>query len=217
MLNEVLGDGDVRFDIDERTLTTGGRTYHGITFLGSFSHLDQTWLWAWDNEHFRDDLSAIEPLRAVREYGRRHDIAELTIGRLDLSGFPNPHQAATTMVIAAAALLGGNGVHSCRINDEKGSAYFHLDDPQLPVAAYDPLSASRLLMTAVETSRPTTAGSSGASSPTTAPGSRRPGHDPRRLPGRSSAHGRIQRPRTHHGHLVRARPVLVPRPTTVFR
>jgi TPR repeat protein len=149
LLNKMQRDGNVQFNIDERTLTTGGRAYHGITFLGSFSHLDQSWMWAWANKQFREDLPAIEPLRDVREYGRNHDIAELVIGRLDLSGFANPHQAATTMVIAAAALLGGNGVHSCGINGGKGSAYFHLDDPQLPVAGYDPNSAPRVLMTAI--------------------------------------------------------------------
>lgn len=149
VLSEALGDGHVHVDIDERTMTTGGRTYHGLTLLGSFSHLDRSWLWAWANENYRADHPAVEPLRAVREYGRRHDIPELTIGRLDLSGFPDPHQAATTMAIAAAALLGGNGVRSCRINGGRGSAYVHLDDPRLPVAAYDPLSAARVLMTAI--------------------------------------------------------------------
>ncbi|WP_329251249.1 sel1 repeat family protein [Actinoallomurus sp. NBC_01490] len=150
VLGEALGDGDVSFDVDERTLTTGGRTYHGVTLLGSFSHLDRSWLWAWANDHYQDDHPAVEPLRAVREYGRDHGIAEFTVGRLDLSGFPNPHQAGTTMAIAAGALLGGNGVHSCGINDGQGSAYFHLDDPELPVAAYDPLKAAGLVMRAVE-------------------------------------------------------------------
>ena len=150
VLNEALGGGEVHVDLDERTLTTGGRTYHGVTLLGSFSHLDESWLWAWANRSHRAGLPAVGPLRTIREYGRRHDLPELTVGRLDLSGFPRPHQAATTMAVAAASLLGGNGLHSCRINGGKGSAYFHLDDPRLPVAAYDPLRVPRLVMTAVE-------------------------------------------------------------------
>jgi TPR repeat protein len=150
VLTAALGDDDVHVDVDERTLTTGGRTYHGVTLLGSFSHLDQSWLWAWANQHYADDHPAVEPLRTIREYGREHDLPELTVGRLDLSGFPQPHQAATTMAIAAGALLGGNGLHSVRINDGKGSAYFHLDDPELPVAAYDPLRAAGLVTRAVE-------------------------------------------------------------------
>ncbi|MDN3357733.1 tetratricopeptide repeat protein [Actinomadura sp. DC4] len=150
VLNKALGDGHVRFDIGERTMTVDGETYGGVTLLGSFAHESRSWLWAWANEHYRDDDPAVAPLRAIRAYGREHDIPELTVGYLDLSGFPNPHQAATTMAIAAAALLGGNGVHSCRINDGRGSAYLHLDDPRLPTDAYDPISAPRLVMTAVE-------------------------------------------------------------------
>ncbi|MGI5233123.1 SEL1-like repeat protein [Actinoallomurus sp. CA-142502] len=150
VLNAALEGDHVDFNVDERTLTTGGRTYHGVTLLGSFSHLDQSWLWSWANQHYGDDHPAIAPLEAIREYGRDHDIPELTVGRLELSGFPQPHQAATTMAIAAGALLGGNGVHSVGINEGKGSAYFHIDDPQLPAAGYDPLAAPRLLMTAVE-------------------------------------------------------------------
>ncbi len=150
VLNETLGDGYVRFDLGARTLTVNGDTYHGVTLLGSFSHESRSWLWAWANEHYRDDDPALAPLAAIREYGREHDIPELTVGYLDLSGFPNPHQAGTTMAIAAASVLGGNGVHSYRINDGRGSAYVHLDDPRLPADTYDSNSAPRAVMTAVE-------------------------------------------------------------------
>ncbi|MFG2004325.1 DUF6882 domain-containing protein [Spirillospora sp. NPDC048911] len=150
ILNGAFGDGDMRFNLDEATLTADGRTYTGVTNMGSFSHLDNSWLWSWANPALGEDVPALARLRELREYGEQNDIPELVIGRLDMSGFPQPHQAATTMAIAAAALLGGNGLHSCRINDGKGSAYFHLDDPQLPVAEYDHLAAARLLMAAVE-------------------------------------------------------------------
>ncbi|WP_021594183.1 SEL1-like repeat protein [Actinomadura welshii] len=150
VLIKALGDGYTSFDLDERTLSTGGRTFHGVTFLGSYSHVSRTWKWAWDNPHFEQDSPAIAPLRAIRDHGDRQEIPELMAGGLDLSGFPNPHQAATTMAIAAAAVLGGNGVHSCRVNDGQGSFYFHLDDPSLPAAGFDPITAPRVLMTAAE-------------------------------------------------------------------
>lgn len=150
VLIAALGDGYTSFDLDERTLSTGGRTFHGMTFLGSYSHVSQTWKWAWDNPHFDQDSPAIVPLGTIRAHGEREGIPELTSGGLDLSGFPNPHQAATTMAIAAAALLGGNGVHSCRVNDGQGSFYFHLDDPALPAAGFEATSAPRVLMTAAE-------------------------------------------------------------------
>ena len=150
VLNKALGDGYVDFDLAARTMTTGGTTYQGVTLLGSFSHESRSWLWAWANKHYRDDDPALASLSTIRAYGREHDIPELTVGYLDLSRFPNPHQAATTMAIAAATVLGGNGVHSCRINDGRGSVYLHVDDPRLPADAYDPLSAPRVVMTATE-------------------------------------------------------------------
>jgi TPR repeat protein len=150
VLNKALGDGYVNFDVSARTMTVDGVTYNGVTLLGSYSHESRSWLWTWANEHWREDDTAIAPLAVIREYGREHDIPELTVGYLDLSGFPNPHQAATTMAIAAATLLGGNGVHSCQINDGRGSAYLHVDDPRLPADTYDPLSAARVVMTAAE-------------------------------------------------------------------
>ncbi|MEV3925321.1 tetratricopeptide repeat protein [Actinomadura coerulea] len=150
LLNEAVGDVDITFDVDARILTAGGRTFHGMTFLGSFSHLSDTWLWAWANPHYGENVPAVAPLAAVREHGERNAVPELVTGRLDLSGFPRPHQAATTMVIAAAALLGGSGVQSCRVNDGKGSFYFHVDDPALPEPEFDPLSARRLMTTAAE-------------------------------------------------------------------
>lgn len=150
VLNDFFGDGDIGFDMDEGTLTAGGRTFHGLTVLGSFSHLSKTWLWSWDNPNYDESLPAIAHLRTVRDFGQRHEIPELVSGRLDFSKFPDPYQAAKTMAVAAAALLGGNGVYACRINDGKGAAVVHVDDPRLPVADFDRLAAVRLLMTAVE-------------------------------------------------------------------
>jgi TPR repeat protein len=74
MLNEALGDGDVHFDLGARTMTVDGTTYRGVTLLGSFSHESRSWLWAWANEHYRDDDPAIASLAAIRAYGREHDV-----------------------------------------------------------------------------------------------------------------------------------------------
>jgi hypothetical protein len=150
VLNEFLGPVDRQFDLRARTLTGGGQVFGGVTSMGSFSHLSQTWLWSWANPNFSWDDPAIAPLRELHAYGSRHGIVEFTTGHIDFSGFPNPHQAATTMALAAAYPLGGNGCWSCRINDGKGSAYLHLDDPQIPEATYNPLATGRLLMTAAE-------------------------------------------------------------------
>ncbi|WP_067811314.1 tetratricopeptide repeat protein [Actinomadura kijaniata] len=146
-VNDLL-TGGLAIDLDARTLTCDGRAYGGVTLLGSFSHLSRTWLWSWANEAFAAGHPAVVPLRAVREHGEEHGIAELAAGHQDLSGFPDPHQAATSIAITSGMLLGGNGVVSYGINDGRGTAYVHLDDPALPAAAFDRLRAPRLLMTA---------------------------------------------------------------------
>lgn len=151
ILIDALGDGHVHFDMNQGTMTVGDeRTFHGVTLLGSFSHLSRTWLWLWDNPHFDLSLPAFARVREVREFGQRQQIPEFTAGHLDFSGFPDPYQAATTMVIAAAALLGGNGIHAYRFNERKGSAFLHVDDPQLPADEFPRAGAARLLMRAVQ-------------------------------------------------------------------
>ncbi|XVQ14104.1 DUF6882 domain-containing protein [Spirillospora sp. CA-255316] len=151
VLIEALGDGHVHFDMREGIMTVGGeRTFHGVTLLGSYSHLSRTWLWLWDNPHFDLTLPAFSRVREIREFGERHRIPEFAVGHLDFSGFPDPYQAATTMVIAAAALLGGNGVHAYRVNDGEGSAFLHVDDPRLPADEFPRLHAARLLVRAIE-------------------------------------------------------------------
>ncbi|MFC4911219.1 DUF6882 domain-containing protein [Actinomadura gamaensis] len=150
VLNAFLGDAERQFDLRARTLSGAGTVLGGVTSMGSFSHLSQTWLWSWANPAFSWDDPFVAPLRAVYDLGAHYEIVEFTTGHIDFSGFPNPAQAATTMVLGAADILGGNGCWSCRINDGKGSAYIHLDDPQIPPATYSHIASARLLMTAAE-------------------------------------------------------------------
>jgi hypothetical protein len=151
VLIEALGDGHVEFDMGQGAMTVGGeRTFQGTTLLGSFSHLSQTWLWLWENSEFDLTLPAFRRVTEIREFGQRQQIPEFVTGQVDFSGFPDPYQAATTMVIAAATVLGGNGVHAYRFNGGKGSAFLHVADPQLPAEEFPRFSAPRLLMRAIE-------------------------------------------------------------------
>jgi hypothetical protein len=151
VLIDALGDGHVHFDMREGIMTVGDeRVFHGATLLGSFSHLSRTWLWLWENPHFDLTLPAFSRVLRIREFGERHGIPEFTAGQSDFSDFPDPYQAATTMVIAAAAVLGGNGVHAYRVNDGAGSAFLHVDDPRLPADGFPRLHAARLLARAVD-------------------------------------------------------------------
>jgi Family of unknown function (DUF6882) len=150
LINEFLGTHHRNLDLSARTLTGNGLVLSGVTGLGSFSHLSQTWLWMWENPAFDWEHPAVSPVRTIYQFGERQGIPELTTGHLDLSGFANPHGAATTLAIASAYVLGGQGIWSCRINDGKGSTYVHIDDPQVPVAWFDPATAPDLLMRAAQ-------------------------------------------------------------------
>ena len=149
LFNEAVGSGSLQADLDARTLTGERGVLGGVSLLGSFSELDQTWLWGWANPGFGPDAPAVAPTVAIRQLGGRHGIDEFTAGSLDLSGFPQPAQAAITLAIAAGAVLGGRGVWSTAINEGRGHVYLHVADEQLPLAEFDAIATPRLLMTAV--------------------------------------------------------------------
>ncbi|WUJ69995.1 hypothetical protein OG809_33470 [Kribbella soli] len=149
LFNEVVGPGSLHADLDARTLTGEGTALGGVSLLGSFSHQDSTWLWGWANPGFGPDAPAVAPTDAIRQFGGRHGIDEFTTGSLDLSGFPQPAQAAITLAITAGAVLGGRGVWSTAINDGRGQVYLHVADERLPLAGFDAIATPRLLMTAV--------------------------------------------------------------------
>lgn len=143
-----LPQGAWEADLEARTLVLGNETLYGITLLGSFAHGDGTWLWGWANLGW--DQPSVAPLRGMYAYGRRQEIPELTTGVLDFSSFPDPPRAAGTMAMLAAVPLGGCGVHAVDINDGAGVCYLHLDDPRGPKPSLDPITAPRLILSAIE-------------------------------------------------------------------
>ncbi|GAA2829550.1 DUF6882 domain-containing protein [Kribbella solani] len=149
LFNEMVGPDSLQADLDERTLTGERGTLGGVSLLGSFSELDHTWLWGWANPGFGPDAPAVAPTLAIREFGDRHGIPEFTAESPDLSGFPQPAQAAITLAITAGSVLGGRGVWSTAINEGRGHVYLHVADEQLPRAGFDPIATPRLLLTAV--------------------------------------------------------------------
>jgi hypothetical protein len=149
LFNEAVGSDSLQADLDARTLTGERGVLGGVSLLGSFSELEQTWLWGWANPGFGADAPAVAPTLAVREFGAQHGIGEFTADSPDLSGFAQPGQAAITLAIAAGAVLGGRGVWSTAINEGRGQVYLHVADEQLPLAGFDAIATPRLLMTAV--------------------------------------------------------------------
>ncbi|MQA97952.1 MAG: hypothetical protein GEV11_26305 [Streptosporangiales bacterium] len=149
-LQAFLPQGAWEVDLDARTLVLGNERLYGVTLLGTFAHSDRTWLWGWANPGFGWDEPAVAPLRGMYAYGRRQNIPELTTGVLDFSSFPEPLRAAGALAILAAVPLGGCGVHAVEVNDGAGQCFLHLDDPRGPKPGLDPVTAPRLIMSAIE-------------------------------------------------------------------
>jgi hypothetical protein len=149
LFNDALGDGHQHANLDTRTLTGDRGVLSGVTLLGSFSHSDHSWLWAWANPHFGPADPASAATLTIRDFGERYGITEFITDSPDLSGFPQPAQAAATLAITAGTVLRGRGIYSTSINDGQGHVYMHVADEQLPLAPFDPIVTPRLLLTAV--------------------------------------------------------------------
>ncbi|MBO2445668.1 sel1 repeat family protein [Actinomadura barringtoniae] len=149
VFNDAHGSAYVEWNLDEATVNLGGREFSGLTVLGSFSNLSETWLWAWDNPSYEQDLPCLTELRTIREFGERHQIPEFIMGQSDYSRFNFPSGGAFTMAIAAATLIGAKGVISVTVNDGKGRLVLAVSDPDLPTSEYDGPGAAELIRRAV--------------------------------------------------------------------
>ncbi|MFC4055784.1 tetratricopeptide repeat protein [Actinomadura syzygii] len=150
VFNDAFAQNHIEWDPEAATVTLDGRTLRGLTVLGSFSNLSQSWLWAWDNPSWDQDLPALAELRTIRGFGERHQLPELVKGHLDFSRFNHPAEGASTMALSAAALIGAKGVSLVTVNGGKGRLVLAVDDPGIPTATFDPLAVPRLLTHAAE-------------------------------------------------------------------
>ncbi|MGH3244476.1 MAG: tetratricopeptide repeat protein [Spirillospora sp.] len=150
VFNDAFTQNHIEWNPEEATVTLDGRTLKGLTVLGSFSNVSQTWLWAWDNPSWDQDLPALADLSIIRNFGERHQIPELLKGHLDFSRFNHPAGGAFTMALSAAPLIGATGVNFVNVNDGKGRLVLAVDDPDVPAAKFDGVAAPRLLMRAAE-------------------------------------------------------------------
>ena len=149
VFNDAFSQDYIEWNPKEATITLDGRTLKGLTILGSFSNLDKTWLWAWDNPTWEQDLPALAELRTIRAFGERHEIPELVKGQFDFSGFNDPKGGALTMAVVAASLI-AKGVCVATVNGGKGRLVMAIGDPDIPEARFEQAAVSRLLMRAAE-------------------------------------------------------------------
>lgn len=146
-LAEYLPREDWSADLAARTYTSGRVTVR-VSLLGSYAEREQTWLWGWANPQFGQSHPAVVPTLAVRAMGERLGVAELVTPEVDLSWYDGPAaHGGEPIAIAAAGLLGGGGYIGAGYDG--GSAYLHVDDPQVPRAGWDPIPVPRLIINAV--------------------------------------------------------------------
>jgi hypothetical protein len=146
-LAEFLPREDWSADLTARTYTSGGVTVR-VSLLGSYAARERTWLWGWANPQFGDDHPSVEPTLVIRGLGERLGIPEFTTPEIDLSWYTGPAgHGGELIAMAAGGVLGGGGYIGAGYDG--GSAYLHVDDPQAPPAAWDPVPVPRLLTNAV--------------------------------------------------------------------
>lgn len=146
-LAEFLPREDWNADLTARTYTSGGVTVR-VSLLGSYAEQEGTWLWGWANPQFGEAHPAVAPTLAIRELGTLLGAPELTTPEVDLSWYDGPAAHGGELIaVVAAGLLGGAGYIGAGYDG--GSAYLHVDDPQVPRAAWDPVPVPRLIGNAV--------------------------------------------------------------------
>ncbi|GAA0221621.1 hypothetical protein GCM10009527_017450 [Actinomadura nitritigenes] len=142
-LAEFLPREDWSADLTARTYASGGVTVR-VSLLGSYAARERTWLWGWANPQFGDAHPAVVPTLAIRALGERLGITEFTTPEVDLSWYDGPAgHGGELIAMAAGGVLRGAGYIGAGYDG--GSAYLHVDDPQVPAAGWDPIPVPRLL------------------------------------------------------------------------
>ncbi|MEE3919567.1 hypothetical protein V2I01_18075 [Micromonospora sp. BRA006-A] len=70
-LADLLGERDWQLDVPDGIATFGTDLRYRVQLLGTESHLDGTWLWAWANEASNIPPSVLHLAGWLREYGHR--------------------------------------------------------------------------------------------------------------------------------------------------
>ena len=134
-LADHIGERDWRIDLTEGTAAFGDDLRYQVQLLGTESHLDQTWLWAWANEGSSIPPALLGLAMWVREYGDNAGIPELTE-----ASFPLDRASGAQLALIASALTG-----RCyyRGRYDGGALFFHLEG--LPEEIVAPARPERVL------------------------------------------------------------------------
>src|SRR4051812_16580598 len=131
---------DWNTDLATGTYTKGDVTLH-VALIGSFAENDRSWLWGWANPQFDPAHPGVLNPQAM---GSRLGIPEMTSRELDLSWYEGPaRNGGELLAMVATGMLGLTGTIPGPYDG--GVAYFAVRDPAVPAAAWDSVTAHRLI------------------------------------------------------------------------
>ncbi|BCJ40964.1 hypothetical protein GCM10010168_47370 [Actinoplanes ianthinogenes] len=126
-LADLIGERDWDLDLTAGQVAFGDDLRFPIQLLGTESHLDGTWLWAWANTQSGLPPQLLALSNWMREFGTRQGVAELTDAT-----FPLERADGHRLALVASGLTG-----RCYYRGpyEGGAVFFHLEGvPDQPVA-----------------------------------------------------------------------------------
>ncbi|GAA4588128.1 hypothetical protein BJY16_008456 [Actinoplanes octamycinicus] len=126
-LADLIGERDWQLDLTAGQVTFGDDLSFPIQLLGTESHLDGTWLWAWANEQSGLPRQLLALSSWMREFGVRQGVTELTDAT-----FPLDRADGHRLALVASGLTG-----RCYYRGpyDGGAVFFHLEGvPDQPVA-----------------------------------------------------------------------------------
>jgi hypothetical protein len=134
-LSDLIGDRDWQLDLGEGVATFGADLRFPIQLLGTESHGDGTWLWAWANTGSNLAPKVLQLVGWLRGYGHSNGIAELTEASFALDR-ADGHRLA----LLASGLTG-----RCYFRGpyDGGAVFFHLED--VPAQVLAPVAPERAL------------------------------------------------------------------------
>src|SRR5687768_6419588 len=100
-LGDLIGDRDWQLDLGQGMVTFGSDLRFPIQLLGTESHDEGTWLWAWANTGSNLPPQVLHLVGWLREYGQRNGVPELTE-----ASFPLDRADGHQLALLASGLTG---------------------------------------------------------------------------------------------------------------
>ncbi|GAB3637354.1 hypothetical protein GCM10027422_29440 [Hymenobacter arcticus] len=105
-LYEVIGDNAWNADMDAGTISFGPGLVFPLQALGTFSHVSETWRWAWVAAQSDWPARLLTQAEQLRAYGEQHGIELLTVGEFDATT-----QDLHAIGAIASGMLGASGYY----------------------------------------------------------------------------------------------------------